>query len=129
MVFHAVRITTTAYDDLAPYDVPEVWDGTSGADWGFLSDLSKTAIPWNEGVFNPGFTAYLGWGISQNNGETFVGTWSSLWDFSYVPVGGGANALSQADGLSNALIAEAPLPGALPLALGALGAVRGRRRA
>jgi|GEM_PF-3543991 len=46
-----------------PFDVPDDWDGTTGNNWGFISETSNFDLNWNEGFPEPFFNrAFLGWG-------------------------------------------------------------------
>ncbi|MGJ8642467.1 MAG: hypothetical protein ACSHX9_03590 [Luteolibacter sp.] len=43
------------------FDVPDVWDGTIGSDWAFVSPIDNNGLGWNEGSYLPANNA-LGWG-------------------------------------------------------------------
>ncbi len=50
-------------DTMAPFDVPDDWDGTIGSNWGFLAQQNRDQITWQNGpAGNPQSTP--GWGIA-----------------------------------------------------------------
>lgn len=115
-------LTFSAVDSsYAAYDVLDTWDGTIGSDWGFLSDLSKDQIVWNEGTFT-GNTSRIGWGISENN----IGTLDASRDetyFLYVPYNPVGNLWQIADQSSDfvSVTQGASVPAPAPLALLGIG--------
>ncbi|NIZ62783.1 hypothetical protein DL239_17580 [Sedimentitalea sp. CY04] len=124
LLFNAV---TAALD---PFDVPDDWDGTIGNNWGFLSDLIKSDIEWQEGNFS-GNNSHLGWGISQvNNGSISSSVGESY--FLYTPRSSTGNYLSTANSVSvTSVPSPVPLPAAGFLLIGALGSIsllRGRKK-
>ncbi len=110
LAFKAYSASSTAYTSFANlnfYDVPDNWDGTIGSNWGFLSDLLKSSISWNEGTFL-GNNSRLGWGISHAN-DGSITTGPSVNHFSYVPLGAYNNGSFWADTVVISS-ASAPVP-------------------
>lgn len=113
LTFKAYEAATfnTTFGALTPFDVPDGWDGSIGPDWGFLSDLTKQQISWNQGVFTAN-NSRLGWGISQRNDEAVVSGFNSEIDFSFVPYSNVDNFATEADSL---IVKPVPEPGAVGL--------------
>jgi hypothetical protein len=115
----------TTFAALTAFDVADAWDGTIGANWGFLSDLTKDAITWNEGVFT-GNTSRLGWGISQFNSGTIRVNFSTEMDFAFTPFSISGNLVAHADSVT---VTKVPEPGTLTLlGIGLLGLGLARRK-
>ena len=115
ITFHAylAPLFPTTFAALSAFDVPDNWDGTIGADWGFLSDLTKDAISWNEGVFT-GNTSRLGWGLCQANNGSICSQFGTESDFSFVPYSSVLNFAAFSDSLIVTPV-SVPEPGTLAL--------------
>ncbi|EGV28315.1 hypothetical protein ThidrDRAFT_3848 [Thiorhodococcus drewsii AZ1] len=96
IIFHAYQGSRfqNTLSSLTSYDVPDVWNGTIDANWGFLSDLGKKEILWKEGEFT-GNNSRLAWGLAPlNNGNIDNKVESSLateYSFGYVPASSDVN--------------------------------------
>ncbi|TPH19317.1 hypothetical protein [Litorilituus lipolyticus] len=101
LVFHAYLAPSfpSTFSNLVPYDVLDNWNGTIGANWGFVSALDKSQILWNEGVFT-GNTSRLGWGIAQFNDGVFNSSFATENEFSFIPYDTQANRRVVADVLT-----------------------------
>ncbi|MEH6814655.1 MAG: PEP-CTERM sorting domain-containing protein [Motiliproteus sp.] len=96
------------------FDVADNWDGTIGADWGFLSDITKDNISWNEGVFTAN-TSRLGWGIAQTNSGIITSNFGTESSFSFVPFGADSNVVATADTVTVTVSSSVPKPATLAL--------------
>lgn len=113
IVFHAVL------GNLAAFDVSDTWDGAIGTTWGFLSDLTKPQINWNEGNF-VGNSSRLGWGFGENN----IGGTSPLHDegfFGWTPYSASGNWGVAGGNVTVTLREEGAIPAPAPFALMSLG--------
>jgi hypothetical protein len=98
LVFNALQAPLFPADlsQLVPFDVPESWDGTIGADWGFVSAAGKQDIAWNEGVFADN-NSRLGWGIAQFNSGSFQASFIDENHFAFTPRSVSENTVSILD--------------------------------
>lgn len=118
----------TPFASLTPFDVPDNWDGIIGPSWGFLSDLTKPNIAWNEGVF-AGNNSRMGWGIAQFNSEVIQDNFATSSFFQFTPTSTSGNQASEADTVTVNAAAQVPAPGSLfLLALGLAGLGISRRK-
>jgi hypothetical protein len=108
------RSFPTTFASLTAFDVSDSWDGTIGSNWGFLSDLTKEEIAWNEGVFT-GNSSRLGWGLAQANDESISSSFGTSSEFSFIPRAADLNTVAKADSvdITAAPISAVPVPAAV----------------
>lgn len=124
-------VFTAVNSSYGSYDVLDSWDGTIGSNWGFLSDLGKDSIAWNEGVFT-GNSSRFGWGIGESNNGSLSANYDEtrlLWSPNS-STGNSWQILSGDDFVSvNAREGTVPTPASLFLiSLGLIGIMATRRR-
>jgi len=115
-------VGTFQFNQLLAYDISDSWDGTIGPTWGFLSDLTKMTISWNEGVFAAN-NSRLGWGMAQRNDQAIVSTsFNDNTGFSFVPRSTSSNYATRADTVTFRDLKTIPEPSTFAIfALGMIG--------
>ncbi len=124
LMFHAYAkpsFNTTNFNDLINYDISDAWNGLIGQSWGFLSDLTKKQISWDQGEFL-GNDARLGWGLTQgNDGKVNFSQFTDQNHFLFIPRGEFLNSISYANSVETSPSSSVSVPEPSTLAIFALG--------